>query len=115
MIKNNKNTKSKIIRDDPRVIAANAGWNDVMFNRGIDAKYADHPVMGIAVTYMNWRLRAAEVKAKRKKIPRWRTLRQIPHQVKKIVLEVAQEESINKNLSALPLQRMPDDPDLNFV
>lgn len=114
MSKNNASKNSKIKLDDPRALAAHAGWNDVMKGLDIDPFWSDHPVIGLAVTYMNWRLRATEVKSKRYKIPLWRTKRQIPHQVKKIVLEVAQEESKNKNFSALPLIRLPDDPDLVF-
>lgn len=115
MNKNNVSKNSKIKLDDPRALAAHAGWNDVMLGLDIDPFWCDHPITGLAVTYMNWRLRATEVKSKRNKIPRWKTKRQIPHQIKKIVLEVAQEESKKKNFSALPLLRMPDDPALNFA
>ena len=112
---NYKKRTTKITRDDPRAIAANAGWQDALAGRPLNPYYADHPITAIAVTYMNWRLRATEVKRVMGSVPVWRTTRQVPHQVYAAFSEATRQEEERGNLRAMPSIRMPDDPDLKFA
>jgi hypothetical protein len=105
---------SKIRRDDPRVVSAFNGWHDALAGRPLNTFYSDNPKISIAVTYMNWRLRATEVKRLKNKVPVWRTTRQVPHQVYTAFMECADVEEKCGNLRAMPIDRMPDDPDLKF-
>jgi hypothetical protein len=105
---------SRIKLDDPRAMAANAGWNDALAGRPLNPYYSDNPSTVIAVTYMNWRLRATEIKRVMGSVPVWRTVRQVPRQVYAAFIKVKEHEDTLGNPSALPINRMPDDPDLKF-
>jgi hypothetical protein len=111
---NLKGKTRKIGRDDPRVVSAFNGWHDSLAGRPLNTFYSDNSNTAIAATYMNWRLRAAEVKRLKNKVPVWRTTRQVPHQVYTAFMECAKIESERGNLRALPIDRMPDDPNLKF-
>jgi hypothetical protein len=114
IVYNVNNKTSKIGRDDIRVVSAFNGWHDALTGRPLNSYYSDNPSTAIAVTYMNWRLRATEVKRLRGKIPAWRTTRQVPHQVYNAFMECAITEQTRGNLRALPIGRMADEPTLKF-
>lgn len=112
---NFKKKSTRIVLDDPRAVAANAGWSDALAGRPLNPYYSDNPNTTIAITYMNWRLRAAEVKRVMGSVPVWRTTRQVPHQVFNAFRECVRIEEERGNLRAMPIKRMPDDENLTFA
>jgi hypothetical protein len=112
----NVNRKSgKIGRNDIRVISAYNGWHDALNNRPLNPEFSDHSEIAIAATYINWRLRACEVQRVMGKVPVWRTTRQVPHQVFEAFRSACLIEIERGNLRAMPINRMPDDPNLKFL
>lgn len=114
-MKNLHRKTSHLKRDDPRMTAAFNGWHDALNGRPLNPYFSDNRSSTIAVTYMNWRLRATAIKWSGIKVPAWRSTRQVPHQVKDAWVTVVRGDKSLGMPDVMPLVRMPDDPNLMFA
>lgn len=74
-MQNGPTKSSRIKLNDLRAIAAYHGWHDALGGRGLNPVWSDHSSRILAITYINWRLRATEIQRSGRVVPNWNTTR----------------------------------------